>query len=388
MNRVFTATLFVAFMICAVGARAQSLKIFHIGIGQGDCTLIIATERIKNKDVSKSVLIDTGPYSSDQRIEPIWQYIKDTLAAYGVGGLDYFVISHLHHDHMAGAVKILTKLVAEGNAWKNRINVVDRLAFPDVWTAPYGECWDNDGTATITKYEAFLTANLPTRRLPVHSGDNLFKGFKKIKMICVAANGAVDKTIHAQAGATAREARDENDLSFAFLIQFEGFAYYTGGDLGGGGGGYSNMEGPVATYMNTLRATRDFHLCAFKCGHHGSDHSTKDAFLTACNPYLAIISSALRSFSGTQLPFQTTLDRLTSKGCVIRYTYQGNKTKQSEGDPVYLRDLILYLNSAPGWLRDVSIAVKSVRRELDFSFKTPLSTTLETLVCNKVHTKR
>jgi hypothetical protein len=92
-------------------------------------------------------------------------------------------------------------------------------------------------------------------------------------------------------------APSENDYSIAFVLTLGDFAFYSGGDLGGedtkahtgGRGGhekrhdvYDDVETPIKDAVGNVEVMR--------VDHHGSPHSTNDAFVEALRPEVAIVS--------------------------------------------------------------------------------------------------
>jgi hypothetical protein len=150
-------------------------------------------------------------------------------------------------------------------------------------------------------------------------GKNILESYflTHVEMVCIATNGTIGKlndnrTLGIDEQVKASKAvqgapRNENDLSFAFLLRFGSFRYYTGGDLCGvedtesGVEKYTNMETPLATWVEDRWKDKygnaDFHVCAAKVNHHGSNSSTNEKFRQVFNPRLAVISAGNRNFA-------------------------------------------------------------------------------------------
>ena len=79
---------------------------------------------------------------------------------------------------------------------------------------------------------------------------------------------------------------EENNAGIAILLKFGNFLYYTGGDL------ESSIEND---FISTLKGAE--HLCAFKCGHHGSKHSTSEKFVKDTEARVAFISCGKHSYA-------------------------------------------------------------------------------------------
>jgi hypothetical protein len=77
---------------------------------------------------------------------------------------------------------------------------------------------------------------------------------------------------------------NENDLSVAVLVSFDGFKEEIGGDLSGEkASDYQDIESPVAATVGPLDV--------YKVHHHCSAYSTNDAWLKATQPTVAVIST-------------------------------------------------------------------------------------------------
>lgn len=377
MRRQYFLALIIMLLLLGTDARAQWLKIYHLGVGQGDCTLIIANDTDNDKTRTRSVLIDGGYSVSKDKMKYIWKYIRDTVAEYSNTGLNYIVVSHFHRDHVAGMIPILEQMTActtcpsgaAPSAWSRNVWIIDRFAFGKKYTPTVDDCFDYEGSNTVDDYDNTVETTYAGRRLRITSGTNLFAGLKDLSMICTASNGEVGGIQLAVPKSSGRkEPLSENDMSFAFVIRFKKFRYYTAGDAGGGGGGYVNLEGPILTYMSGLPGIGSTHVCAFKADHHGSAHSTNDDFVRRAAPRVCVIESALRTFKTQPLPSEKTLQKLTAAGCDIRYTYvSSNTTDPSKGKPTKYRDVILYLDNSsfPSGRNDVVMTFVECDRDKD-----------------------
>jgi len=110
-----------------------------------------------------------------------------------------------------------------------------------------------------------------------------------------------------------------NDDSIGFVIRFDRFFYYTAGDLPSQGdilvanavtaNGFVNPQGGG----NFAAANR---IAAFKCGHHGSNNSTSQAFLDAINPTGALISCGTNPHGH---PEQNLVNRLHGQASILHF---------------------------------------------------------------------
>ncbi len=124
----------------------------------------------------------------------------------------------------------------------------------------------------------------------------------------------------------------ENSDSIGVILRFNNFFYYTGGDL--------PIEGEdlIATAVmgNGLpnpaggNFARPDRIACFKCGHHGSAHSTSQNFLNRIQPKAAFISCGWGVFGPEVHPAQATINRLHGRAnlqffyltnCLFETTY-------------------------------------------------------------------
>lgn len=303
-------------LMLALPARADKLTIYHVGVGQGDATIIMAQQSNKLGGIdTTTILIDAG--NSSGKGTAVVTALQQLLGKRKV--LDLAIVSHLHSDHLGGSAQLLNTLKANG-WWLTAI--IDRGVN---YTPLDDECYsdegyvDNDPVAPVDLpgsgvYKTYVSATEAWGkiRFNIAPGAELFTSLGRpgsISMTCVASNSSA-LTTYGSAVAAPYPAHDENDYSFAFLIEFQGFKYFTGGDIGGGGGGHGDGETPLASYFATYPNPTDFHFCNFKVSHHGSAYSTNPAFLTRAKPSYVVIPSALRTFSGTQIPTASTISAL------------------------------------------------------------------------------
>jgi len=207
----------------------------------------------------------------------------------GVTKLNYIVCSHYHGDHLGGLDEVIYCLGVV-----NVDTVFDRgrdKPLPD-----------NPG---ISEYET--AANATGRRKRIALGQILDLG-GGVTMQCVATNGEVINY-----GTVSNATSSENDLSIGWLLNYESFQYFTGGDLGGDTTYYADNETPLAAQVGDVDA--------MKINHHGSRYSTNHTFLDSLKPEVAFISVGDNNSYGH--PTQTVLNRLVAARCFIYQTQLG-----------------------------------------------------------------
>jgi len=261
---------------CFLRLFAQQLEIHHINVGQGDATLIISPTGV-------TMLIDAGNWSDGTNI------ICPYLDSLGITKLNYVVCSHYHTDHLGGLDEVISHLGVS-----NIDTVYDRGSGSPL-------------PRTQGFFEYITAAEATGRRYAITLGQILNLG-GGVTMKCVATNGEVINF-----GTVSNATSSENDLSIGWLLNYDKFQYFTGGDLGGDTSSYADNETPLAAQVGDVDA--------LKVNHHGSRYSTNQTFVDSLRPEVAIID--VGDGNSYRHPTQTILDRLAAANCFIYQTELG-----------------------------------------------------------------
>jgi beta-lactamase superfamily II metal-dependent hydrolase len=271
MVRSLVTTLLL--LVATVLLQAQTLKIHHINVGQGDCSLIVSP-------TGKTMLIDAG--NNGLGTSNVLPYLQNL----GLTKLDYVVTTHYHADHFGGMDEVINGL---GGA--NIGVAVDRGT---VHTVPTTAVYTAYASAAATVAGGRQTATVGTI-IDLGGGATLK---------CLATDGSV-----LNSGPVANATGSENDLSSAWLLSYNEFRYFTGGDCGGETTYYADLETPISYVVGQVDS--------FKVNHHGSQYSTNQIFLNAISPTSAVIM--VGNGNTYNHPVQTVLERLKVANC---FTYQ------------------------------------------------------------------
>jgi len=276
---------------------SQTLKIYHLDVGQGASTFFVSSNA--SGTVQKTVLFDGGLKRAGQGV---FNYIKTTL---GITKIDYLVASHYDSDHIGGLVYIM----AQANSGNITIDsVLDR----GTTFAPT--------TNIYTTYRGLVSGFKYKVITPGHIID-MFNS-KAINLKCVAVNGKVKKkgvgTENLIASVTSP---NENDLSVAFLATYGKFQYINGADIGGKKGSQpATCDGSYScnfTDIETSIATTYFPLSIYSVNHHGSRCSLNNSWATTSKSVVAVISSGKNG--RYKHPRQEVLNTLNASTELVKY---------------------------------------------------------------------
>lgn len=252
-----------------------TMDIHHISTGRGNSTLFLfpdGTSMMVDAGAAggpSQFLIDPKPDASRRPGEWVGRYAMRQLRAANRDAIDYFVLTHLHGDHMG---EVRDDLPWSRNG-KYRLTGVSDVAE----MVPIRKFIDRDypdyayptkqTSASALNYIEFVRAQqqrgAAAERLLVGSGRQILllrkaQEFPSFAVRNLAANGEVwtgigDTARHQFPELKALEEREyptENMCSLALRVSYGKFDYYTGGDLPGGNNDgaapWRDIESPVA----------------------------------------------------------------------------------------------------------------------------------------------
>ena len=279
-----TLYLFAWILVFAgiVSAQANGkLQIHHMDVGQGDAAVLISPG-------GQVVLFDVG---EDLKVRDCTKPVS-YLDQLGIKHVDYLSVSHYHFDHIGCIPAVLEQVALQGPAY-------DR-----------GESYPGP---TYTKYIKAVGSH----RTAATIGDSitLDKGSKNPVSITVVA-------VDGKSGSGEVQTTNENDLSLSVVVSFGSFKEEIGGDLSGDiTGMYQDVETPVAPYVGRIDV--------YKVHHHCSSHSTNDAWITATQPTVGVISTGDSNYYGH--PAADCLERLHKHNVKLYWTETGRGGEPEPG---------------------------------------------------------
>jgi beta-lactamase superfamily II metal-dependent hydrolase len=262
------------------------LEIHLLDVGQGEATLILFAGTV--------ILIDGG------RATRGGETVRRHLRELGIDRIHHMICTHFDSDHVEG-LTLLLPLIHVGQVW-----TPGGLFVGDDERNGIREGVDN-------KYRDFgeaVIAQAERRSRTMRSGDSIDIG--PLHLTCLSAGMG--------------EGFVSNNHSIALRVQYYGFCYYTGGDL------ESGYEDLIVGKMVVGKG----HVCAMKCGHHGSAGSTSAKMLKKSRPTVALISSGKHSYCH---PDDELVDRLCAAKSIQNFYLTNCCYNRSGINPQYAAQL-------------------------------------------------
>jgi beta-lactamase superfamily II metal-dependent hydrolase len=289
------------------------MDIHIISTGKGEANYFIFPD-------GNTMLIDCGDsgYKWKQRVLPddsksAAEWVADYINHFGKnvprpGRLDYFLLSHFHHDHMGQKATMLegkkyglcgitnlTEFVKIGK-WVDR--GYPRYDYPSEkhcysvtggFLTEYKACIEHQKKKNKTKVEGFIVGSNEQFVLK----NTLEKYDFEVRNL--AANGTIWTGVGLETKdytGGAQNISDENVFSCAIKINYGNFSYYTGGDLLGGRYGLSKKPQTINWDYETPVSEVCGPVTAMRVNHHSAANATNPRILRNLRPKTIFISSA------------------------------------------------------------------------------------------------
>jgi hypothetical protein len=338
----------------ASSAPVVGLDITIFSIGQADAMLVVGPEPEK-----RSLLIDLGtPRGEDGFTHSrVAARIKEIT---GRRGVDYFMVSHFHEDHVGRHSK------------KSPRGIFGLLSEPtDKFRI--GTWFDRgDGALeygirtrahrhTIEHLPRYIESGRVGRRAVPNfgTGDIDLGGGIVVDVLAVAGRvfpgdkGALAAVDSAKPGIYTRAPASENDFSIAVEISLGDFELFTAGDLNGApfpgegkpyathnvrffgkkGSTYTNVEGWMVKHWQSENRESDVEI--YRANHHGSKNSSTAELVDALDPEVVIYSAG--GMYGHPDP---EVVRRGAEGAVQLVTDSASEKSWPEGLPSELADIV------------------------------------------------
>ena len=250
----FSVTLTQSSKITRVAVKtnpqSSQLKVHFLDVGQADCILA--------KNDQGTILIDTGLKSTSSNV-------VGYLNQQGIAKIDYLILTHIHSDHIGGAVDVLNNF---------EVGQVIMPEVPSANTADY-----NNLISILNSKNIGVVRPIPGMSISIGNAN----------CSILAPNSA--------------EYSSDNDYSIVTKLTYNNTSFMLTGD--------------AETTSENEMISKGYNLSSnlLKIGHHGSNTSTSDQFLQQVNPQFAVIMCGLNNQYG--LPTQQIINKLASKNIKI-----------------------------------------------------------------------
>ena len=331
--------LFVPTSLFAQTWTQGNFEIYVFQVGQADSQLIIGP-------TGRTLLIDVGErsWNSSQNAAAVAQKIRNIMGA-TFNRLDYIVATHLHADHIGYA--------GRGGIWgllQNHNFTVDTLIDRDsgVWTDADGDnayddgeiTWRNAGDISNTANNWLPYATTLNRATAIVGSTNQINLDPNVTVTVIQSDAQGVMMEDGQTPVAGDHTGEntppsENDYSITLKVSFGNLDYVTGGDTDGDydtsgyGYTYNNVESVIAPRIGQVEI---LHV-----NHHGSEHSSTQAYVNTLNPDISLISCGNNNRHGH--PEQIILDRLLATSTV--YLTERGDPGRNYGSAVIVDDDIV-----------------------------------------------
>lgn len=272
----------------------QELRIHLIDVGQGDAIWVQTPYYTSMFLESKNILIDAGPSGNVPGTSPGGSVVVDYLLRNGVdvgGRIHAVVITHAHEDHYGGLPQVLSTFE------------IDRYVDPGFDANSSGFISARSSAqAEVRRLLGQVSVPAVPELVPrLNSQTSLFGEYVFAEVLWGTDTPPSGNT--SNPGGT-----DINNTSVAFALRYGQRQALLMADL------ESEVEGRLISAHDAGEISLT--SAVLKVAHHGSSSSSTRPFLarvfpTKSDDHWAVISSGKRSFGGTQLPTEQTLQNLT-----------------------------------------------------------------------------
>ena len=244
-----------------VGKKPEA-KLYVLDVGQGDAIYVELPD-------GKNMLVDAGlrfrNYDVGERV------VVPFLQRRGVRELNYFVVTHLHSDHVGGAASVMDKIR------------IDNFVYPDQLSS--SKVWMN----TLAHVRAF---KIPSR---IVSAGMILDSASTCRVYVLHPNRK-----YVGEGGLAYKTR-LNDGSIVLKVCIGGKSFLLVGDA------EKRVEHDLVRIYGSFLDSE-----ILKAGHHGSKTSSSSEFLKTVNPDYAVISVGSKNSFGH--PSREVLDEMSREG--------------------------------------------------------------------------
>lgn len=224
---ILSSIIYTSYTFIISNKDKSQLEMHFIDVGQGDCTLVITPNK-------KTVLIDSGDEEHSDRVV---EYIKQR----GIDFLDVVIATHPDADHIGGMDKVIKNFD------------IGTFASPNVKSA----------TNQYNQMDLELK-NKKLKKTPLYMNNEI----------------NIDPSVHFKILSPIKSKKydDTNEYSIVSKIVYNNVSFMLMGDA------------TISNEFDIINNFSDIDIDILKLGHHGSNTSTSEYFLSKTTPEIAIIS--------------------------------------------------------------------------------------------------
>jgi competence protein ComEC len=271
------------------------LRVVFFDVDTGDSILVQAPN-------GRTLLVDLGVpqvFDPGHETDATRHVVERIEALTGRRGVDYFLASHYHTDHVGMFRSDGTS--TGGIAWAVQSLDFRVGTYLDRGRTPAGD------SGTQVDYLRWAENN-PNRRVIDRPGADWVDLGPDVRVEVVAVPG----------GGVAPEGSDENGFSIPLRVTFGDLELSLAGDLTGDcGGGIADVETAVAPAMGAVEV--------YKVDHHGSQNSSNLTWVRTLRPLAAVFSFGVNAFG---YPHARVVEALGAVGDLF-YTRDGDVVLES-----------------------------------------------------------
>ena len=287
LTRVCGIILFLVLVVKPASAQLDQLfRVSFVDVGQGDAIWIQTPVQMLSDGTQRSIniIIDGGP---DRRNKNQLLVYLDALGLSPGSLIDYVICTHPHTDHYKGLIDVLGMY---------EVATIIEPGFPKG-----GQCDDFLIAAgiEIVNGASAQFVNLRQQTITLDFGPDV--------------SGQIIYSDPGNVSGLGSSNTRENNASIVLRVSFGNFTFLFMGD---GEGKRRTDSGNVLKFVEKIlidehgeAAGGPLDADVIKVGHHGSKTSSTERFIQAVSPEIAVIQSGRRSFGGTFIPDQSTIDR-------------------------------------------------------------------------------
>jgi beta-lactamase superfamily II metal-dependent hydrolase len=347
------------------------LELQHLDVVGGDATLILVRNSNDDSLVYKMLIDAGGEGRGSAKLITYLNSLKGDKDA--TLTLDCIIATHYHQDHIDGFTRfadfVSFRKVMDNGGYKLGGSTSDPV---------HGIGDEVRGSKIFSQYTTVIQKNLcdgkvaAREEIPFIAKDAKPEAAKPVTLklgsvagvptlTCYCANGILANGVDVLASQIKSKNKgvNPNDLSLAFVLEWEGFRYFTAGDLSGDRefASYYNIEDALVDYLTdaTSGPLKDRPITVLKVSHHGSERSNQLAMFEKLKPQVILVSCN----TVKDVPSPVFLERLETylKANPKTTVLFVNKLQYFNRQPEYGR-----LANIKGYVPDVNIEFKKDKK--------------------------